>query len=186
MPSFGAALDANILFPIALCDTLLRAAVEQLYRPFWSGEVLDEMERNLVQHLRATPAAARRRRHQMQAALPLAMVTGYEDLIPGLRNDPKDRHVLAMAIRAGAEVIVTQNLRHFPPAALTPYDIEAQSADTFLQHLLDFEPQMMARIIREQAADLTRPPQSVAQVLARLMPAAPGFVRLLRDHEDFS
>lgn len=181
MASFGGILDANALFPIALCDTLLRAAVEQLYRPFWTVEILDEMERNLVQQQRTTAEAAKRRRRRMEAALPAAMVGGYQDLIPGLKNDPKDRHVLAAAIRAGAQVIVTQNLRHFPPAALAPYAIEAQSADMFLQYIFDIEPQIMVRIIREQAADLTRPPRTVDQVLASLMTEVPGVVRAIRD-----
>jgi hypothetical protein len=44
-----------------------------------------------------------------------ALVTGYEDLIPGLHlPDPNDRHVLAAAIRGQADVIVTMNLRDLP------------------------------------------------------------------------
>ena len=40
------------------------------------------------------------------------LVTGCEDLIPAISlPDPDDRHVLAAAIRAGAEVIVTYSLR---------------------------------------------------------------------------
>ncbi|MCL4207270.1 MAG: PIN domain-containing protein [Pirellulaceae bacterium] len=39
-------------------------------------------------------------------------VTGYEDLIPAINlPDPDDRHVLATAIRAGADVVVTDDLR---------------------------------------------------------------------------
>jgi predicted nucleic acid-binding protein len=33
-------------------------------------------------------------------------------------NDEKDRHVLATAICGHAELIVTSNLKHFPPEAL--------------------------------------------------------------------
>ena len=41
-----------------------------------------------------------------------ALVTGYDDLIPGLQlPDPDDRHVLAAAIRSRADVIVTMKLR---------------------------------------------------------------------------
>jgi predicted nucleic acid-binding protein len=136
MPPLAAVLDANALFPIALCDTLLRAAVEQLYRPFWSAEILDEVERNLVKHHRTTPELARRRRDGMARALPGAMVSGYLAIASLLTNDPKGRHVLATAIHAGAQVIVTRNLRDFPAAALDPYGIRAQTADEFLQDLL--------------------------------------------------
>ena len=181
MPLLAAVLDANALFPIALCDTLLRAAVEQLYRPFWSAEILDEVERNLIAHRRATPELARRRLEMMSRALPGAMVTGYAGLVPLLTNNPKDRHVLATAIHAGAHVVVTQNLHDFPAAVLGPYGIQAQAPDEFLQDLLAAESEAMARIIVAQAADLRRPSQSVDQVLARLAIEAPGFVRTIRE-----
>jgi predicted nucleic acid-binding protein len=47
----------------------------------------------------------------MRTSFPDASVTGHETLIDGMRNDPKDRHVLAAAVRGNAEVIVTFNLR---------------------------------------------------------------------------
>jgi hypothetical protein len=59
-----------------------------------------------------------------------ALVTGYEDLIPGLHlPDPNDRHVLAAAIRGRADVIVTLNIRDFPGHVLAPYGIVAQHPD---------------------------------------------------------
>ena len=41
-------LDANVLLPLTLRDTLLRAAAGGFYQARWSKEILDEMERNLV------------------------------------------------------------------------------------------------------------------------------------------
>lgn len=59
-------------------------------------------------------------------------MTGHEPLIEGLKlPDPDDRHVLAAAIKAGAQVIVTRNLKDFPETDLQPWDIEAQSPDAF-------------------------------------------------------
>jgi hypothetical protein len=37
-----------------------------------------------------------------------------ERLEPAMTNDPKDRHVLATAVAAGSELIVTFNLDDFP------------------------------------------------------------------------
>ena len=70
-----------------------------------------------------------------------ALVTGYEDLIPGLQlPDPDDRHVLAAAIRGQADVIVTMNLRDFPANVVGAFGIEAQHPDEFVLHLLDLAP----------------------------------------------
>jgi hypothetical protein len=71
----------------------------------------------------------------MRRAFPEAEVTGYEPLIDGLPNHPKDQHVLAAAIAAEAQTIVTENLRHVQPDALSPLAIERLSADTFLPRL---------------------------------------------------
>jgi len=38
---YAAVLDACVLVPIALADTLLRIAERELYRPLWSGVFAD-------------------------------------------------------------------------------------------------------------------------------------------------
>ncbi len=172
-------LDANVIFSGVLCDLFMRTALAQLYRAYWTEEILDEAGRNLIRQNRATSAGALRRRTNMQRALPDATVTDYESLIPQMTNDPKDRHVLAAAVHASAAIIVTQNLHHFPALSLAPHGIVAVSADTFLRGLLARHPDAMAHIIREQAADLRRPPQSVRQVLDNLTTEAPQFVRAI-------
>jgi hypothetical protein len=53
--------------------------------------------------------------------MPVAWIVRYEDLIPAMTNHPKDRHVLAAAVRAGAKVIVTYNIKDYPRSSLTPY-----------------------------------------------------------------
>jgi hypothetical protein len=70
----------------------------------------------------------------MEEAFPEAMVSGYEKLISAMENDPKDRHVLAAAVRAGADCIVSDNVKDFQPDALRPYGLECLSAQDFLLH----------------------------------------------------
>ena len=127
--SFRVVVDACALFPLNLRDTLRRAAERDLYQLYWSAEILDEMHRNLVAQGFMIEAQARRSRAVMEDAFPEAMITGHESLIPAMPNHPKDRHVAAAAVKAGAQVIVTNNLRDF---AELPDDIEAQHPDTFL------------------------------------------------------
>ena len=76
-----------------------------------------------------------RTRALMCSAVRDSLVVGYEQLIDSLDLPGKDdRHVLAAAIRSGAQVIVTYNLKDFPAAALDPFGIEAQSPDDFVLH----------------------------------------------------
>jgi predicted nucleic acid-binding protein len=52
-----------------------------------------------------------------------AWIEGYADLVSSMTNDPKDRHVLAAAIRGGCESIVTFNTRDFPASSTDPAPI---------------------------------------------------------------
>lgn len=63
--------------------------------------------------------------------------------------DPDDRHVVAAAIRAGAQTIVTFNLRDFPSGVLSRYDIEAKHPDDFVLDCLDLAPALVSNCLRE-------------------------------------
>lgn len=99
----SAVLDACVLFPAALRDTLLRAADAGLYRPQWSHAILEEVRRNLIAAGRLDATRAQRLLAAMRREFPEAEVRGYEALVPAMTNDPKDRHVLAAAVSAGGE-----------------------------------------------------------------------------------
>lgn len=73
----------------------------------------------------------------MQAAFEDALVEGYEHLASAMTNHPKDRHVLAAAVRCGAHAVVTLNVKDFRPEAVRPCGIEVLTPDDFLvqQHI---------------------------------------------------
>ncbi len=162
--------DACILYPAPLRDLLLRLAVEQLCEARWSDEILDEV----FDSLRAArpdldPAKLVRTRMRMCEAVPGCLVTGHLHLVDGFElPDPDDRHVLAAAVHSGAEVIVTDNLKDFPEAALRPHGIEALSADEFIGRVIEAAPEQVAAIVEQQAADLKSPPCTVEQLLETL------------------
>lgn len=60
---------------------------------------------------------------EMSRAFPDAEVRGYENLVETMTCDPKDRHVLAAAVRSDAAVLVTFNLGDFPDTSTAAYDI---------------------------------------------------------------
>jgi predicted nucleic acid-binding protein len=175
MSSFAVVLDTCVLFPAALRDTLLRAAAEGLYQVRWSQDILEELRRNLVTDLNLDDDRVRELVTQMGRAFPEACVLGYEQLIPQMGNDPKDRHVLAAAVVSDAQAIVTTNSRHFPASALDPYDIQALTPDEFLSDLFDLAPDVMIQILIEQAGDLQNPPVAVEEVVANIERVAPQF-----------
>lgn len=72
---FKVVVDANVLFPFSLRDTLLRAAAEGFFQLYWSAQILDETERNLVATGTITGAQAARLRSVMTNAFPEAFVT---------------------------------------------------------------------------------------------------------------
>ena len=125
---FIVVLDANVLLPFTLRDTLLRAAALHFYQVCWNAQILDEMTRNLVSTGTMSQDKADRLRTVMERAFPEAEVIGYESLIASMPNDEKDRHVLAAAVKAGAQVVTTANLKDFTEL---PAGIEAQSPDEF-------------------------------------------------------
>jgi predicted nucleic acid-binding protein len=172
-------LDANVLFPFSLRDTLLRAAERGLFQLYWSQEILAEARRNLVGSGQVREEQAARLFSMMADAFPEAMVTGHEALVPVMKNDPKDRHVVAAAIKAGAQVIVTNNLRDFQDL---PDGVEVQSADQFLCNLYDLAPDVMVDLLAAQAAALRKPARSLDELMTGLAKLAPEFVELVNGH----
>jgi hypothetical protein len=71
---YAAVLDANVLYPASLRDTLLRFAAAEFYDLLWSERILDEAERNLVADGRVDESGARRLRNAMTTAFDDAIV----------------------------------------------------------------------------------------------------------------
>lgn len=167
-------LDACVLIPMPLADTLLRMAEEpRLYLPKWSQTIMDEVTRNLIQKWNMRPEKAQRRESELRRHFPEAWVEGFEALIGAMTNDPKDRHVLAAAVRAQADLIVTYNRRHFPAASLEAWEIEVRGPSAFLRGLYDLDAGLFASKLHEQAAAVGVP---LTRLLHSLSKNAPGFV----------
>jgi len=133
-----AVLDTCVLYPRTTRDLLLDYAIEGLFEPLWSEEILEELRRTCVRRNNPVDGGA-----GLIAALgkvfPDALGAGYQGLVPALvLPDPDDRHVLALALHHEAEFLVTANLTDFP--APLPGGIVAISADDFLSALTDEMP----------------------------------------------
>src|SRR5215207_3674618 len=108
------------------------------------------------------------------------MVTGHEPLIPSMTNDPKDRHVMAAAVRGRADVIVTSNVRDFPPEACEPYDVDVQTPDEFLSYQWEIEdPDYLLKVFEDWASHLKTPPLTLEELLGRLARVVPNFSEMV-------
>jgi hypothetical protein len=76
--------------------------------------------------------------------------------------------VLAAAIKARAQVIVTHNLKDFPPAALEAWDMEAKSADDFILDQIDLGREAVYSAVQRIADSRQNPPATFTDVLAML------------------
>jgi len=168
--TFTAFYDANVLYPAELRNLLMHLALTGLFRAKWSADVHEEWISALLEK---RPDLTRNKLERTRALMDLhavdALVTGYEDLIPGLHlPDPNDRHVLAAAIRGQADVIVTMNLRDFPAQIVNQLGIEAQHPDEFVLHLFDLAPGAVLAAAAEHRGALKNPPKTATEYLDAL------------------
>jgi hypothetical protein len=94
-------------------------------------------------------------------------VTSYQPLMNLLTlPEPDDRHVLAAAIVAGADVIVTYNLKDFR-SKVSPTTISRRSIRTSSYgHVIDLAPALVVKVVRAQQARLKNPPITIDALLA--------------------
>ena len=171
MASFTVIYDANVLYPAPLRSILMFLAQTDLFRARWTMDIHEEWIRNL---LLKRPDLSREKleglREMMIRAIPDSLVTGFEPAIDGLTlPDPGDRHVLAAALRANAEIIVTANLKDFPTESLKPYNVVAQHPDDFILDLIDLRPPLVLTCFKEDRKHYSNPPYSVEEYLENLL-----------------
>ena len=153
-------LDACVLISMPQCDTLLRAAEEpSFFRVAWSEQILSEVRRTLEGPKFGYSAVQVTRRIQtMNVAFPEALHVIPPNLPEGILGLPDldDRHVVALAIHAQANTIVTDNIRDFPTEAVSRHNLTVQTADEFLVHQYHLSPQIMLDKLDRQAAGIRK------------------------------
>lgn len=178
--AFAAFIDTCVLYGSTLNDLLLWLAEGGAFRPLWSEGVMAELRDNLIQ-AGHNPILIDRRLDTMRAVFPDAMVDGYEQLVDGMTCDPKDRHILAAAVRANAEVLVTFNLGDFPGPSTESFEIEIVHPDFFLLDQLDLYPRLTLDTLARLTAIYEAPPVTMSELLEILeRSGVPKFVEEVR------
>lgn len=187
---FTALLDTCVLVPSTQRDVLLQCAAAGIYRPVWSQAILDELAYTLTRLLtlksRTTDevdAYVTRLLNQMRHAFPDALSTGWDHLLPTITvPDPDDTHVVAAALTAGAQLIVTNDQRGFTTGL--PPGLTTQHPDDFLLDALDLAPATVLAAVHAVAARTgrhgpERSPRDLAEHLAKT--GTPGFATAVLD-----
>lgn len=160
--------DAIILFSRTLRDYFLYAADAGAIEIHWSQLILDEMSRNMRDRLGLAQDATDRLEQLMNDYLEYALVEVSHDdveIVAEVAMDAKDRHVLAAALSAEADILVTENTRHFPRAWMTEHGIELLTATQLLARLIE---QFPDKIRRAHDKTVLYSPKPEADVLATL------------------
>jgi predicted nucleic acid-binding protein len=179
-------LDACVLYPPSLRDLLLTLAALDAFDVRWSDDILDEVRRNVVadhpdvdeeRFVEHTIGA-------MRGAFPEASVRVPPELVETLDNDPKNRHVAAVALAGSADAIVTLNVGDFESSVLRNANVEILTPGVFVNRMFSEFPDVVARSIGHLADRWTRPSRTTLEII-ELLAAHPSMadpMGALRDY----
>ncbi len=164
---FVVVLDTCVLYPAHLRDTLLRLAERDLYERSGlrtsstsCGEISSQLGSGQTPSIDSSCRCAKR--------FPMPKFPATARSSTGSRVDPKDRHVLAAAVRSDASAIVTFNEGDFPAVSVQPFEIEVIHPDAFLLDQLDLARDTVIDELRQQAAANRQIPKTVPDILDAL------------------
>ena len=178
-------LDTCVLLPSHLSDVLFDLMLDGLYFAYWTGDVEAEFLRNWPQvHPDASKSGAKRLKAFQRATSHGHLITGYDDTafmsrVPTRVHD-NDRHLIAAALvmvngldeedepALHKVMIVSDNTKHLAVADTRKLGIEVIKGGAFLDRLFDAAPDRTCLAIAKSLRDLTKPPYTVAELVAAL------------------
>lgn len=164
--------DACVLYPFATRDLLMELAKSgnDLFQAKWTEKIESEWVSNLISNRPdLNTQKVQNVTRLMRETIPDCLVKNYETLIPSFKlPDPDDAHVLAAAVRAKAQAIITSNLKDFPADVLSLYDIEAIHPDVFLMNQFDLSNSKVLDAVKTIRARLKNPAMTPREYLERL------------------
>ena len=170
-----AVLDACVLFRGMLTDFLLCLAEAGNFDPVWSDAIHVEWMRSLHERRHISNSQITYRRSEMERAFPAANVSPGPDKILEIleaceqQAERDDAHVIAAALVAGAEIVVTDNVRDM--ASVVPRlssTLKILTPDEFVVELYGNDPATVVAGARTHRRSLNFPAYGPADYLALL------------------
>ncbi len=156
-------LDTNVLYPRHLrlaflnltdADTKNGDEGSFSYAPLWSPGILEELRDKLVKTNATSEWGAKLILAEIRSWRPEAEIHDYQHLVSSMTCHSGDRHVLAAAVHASADMIITRNTRDYPPASVVPYGVGVLDPDDFLMSLFYSSTEAVIAVIDELVAVL--------------------------------
>lgn len=143
-----AVLDACVIYPTVLREVLIGVAARGLYEPIWSERILREWVLATAKLGPLVQMQAEGEALRMRADFPRAMMREQTDIEARLLlPDAGDVHVLAVAVAAHADCIVTLNAKDFPRHVLAEEGIARRDPDSLLWELWSGDPEIVAGVV---------------------------------------
>lgn len=140
-------IDTCVLYPTVMREMVLGAAAQGLFEPVWSARILEEWARAAIKlgpegEAQARAEIALLRRDWPAAERPAAPGVAARLWLP----DADDIHVLAVAVDAGADAIMTLNAKDFPKGTLAEEGLDRIDPDHFLTRLWQDHPSKITNV----------------------------------------
>ncbi|MCF6304757.1 MAG: PIN domain-containing protein [Rhodobacteraceae bacterium] len=189
---FTAVLDACILASALKRNIILSLAKAELFRPRWSVDIMNETERAIAkiiknQGLTNPVEKAKKARKNIERAFEDANIEEYDILFKNFEAlpDKDDAHVIAVAVKTKASIIVTDNIKDFPKYILDALEMEAKSADDFIADTFDLSLSKALSAVKDMRARLKNPDFTTDSLLIRMEKIGlPQAADILRENQD--
>lgn len=171
-PAHTVFVDANVFYGIRVTSLLLHLAQSNMFRSRWSDRVHREWIDNLHRNRNIPRERLEKRRQAIDASVLDCLVTGYQPLEERyVLPDPNDRHVLAGAVTAGADLLLTFNLTDFPPDVLLECGLTAVHPDDFFLTVFGLSAEAFIERVKADFHHYKTPPLTSGQYLEDLRKA---------------
>ena len=150
-------IDTCVLYPTVMRQMVVGAAQAGAFAPLWSPRILEEWRRAAVKLGAAGQVQAEVEIATLRAAMPQAEVEVPDGVHARLwLPDDNDVHVLAAAVSASADAIMTLNAKDFPRGVLAEEGLSRVDPDSYLLGVWQAQPQMIEKVAAQVHGEAER------------------------------
>jgi hypothetical protein len=167
-------VTADVLYPCALRDVLIRLGDVGMITPHWTPAIFAEMRSTiLARQPELEVHQLDRSARLLRDMFPQADVLEYEAELDRIPGHVQDRDVLAAALAAHVDAIVTTDRRRFAPELYSYAGIAVLTPDMLLCQCLDEDCELVMQLLTEEGVQTKC---TIVEVAVALYPQAPQFV----------